>query len=354
MQANAAFWANRPVCVTGGAGFLGYHLVQQLRRLRARVRVFGLRPGPKHPLWTLADVAQHCGDIRDATAVRRAVAGCTVVFHTAGTVAAWGPAIELMMEVHLQGTRNVLTGLDEGARLVHTSSVVAVGASRRDELLDEDSRFNLEDVAIPYVHAKRGAEELVRAEAERRDVVVVNPGYLLGPDDHEGSVMGRLCVRAWKGRVPLAPPGGLNLVDVRDVALGHLLAAERGARGRRYILGGENHRQRAFLRQLAEAAGYRPRLLWTVPRPLLFAVAYLAELHGRWSGREPYPSLGQARLSQYHWFYRSDRAAAELGYTPRPLAETLVETHAWYEGQQLLRPRGVHAWLLRAGPRRAA
>lgn len=145
MQANAAFWANRPVCVTGGAGFLGFHLVQQLRRLRARVRVFGLRPGPKHPLWALADVAQHCGDIRDAAAVRRGVAGCTVVFHTAGTVAAWGPAIELMREVHLQGTRNVLTGLDEGAPGPHLQRgrrgrLAARRAARRGQPLQPAAR----------------------------------------------------------------------------------------------------------------------------------------------------------------------------------------------------------------------
>lgn len=354
MQANAAFWANRPVCVTGGAGFLGFHLVTQLRQLGARVRVFGLPPSPGHPLLSLPDVTLTVGDVRDAEAVRRAVHDCSIVFHTAGTVAAWGPAVARMREVHLDGTRNVLASLAAGARLVHTSSVVAVGASPTGELFDEDSPFNLQRIALPYVHAKRGAEELVVAAAGEQDAVVVNPGYLVGPDDHENSVMGRLCVRAWKGRLPLAPPGGLNLVDVRDVARGHLLAAERGRTGRRYILGNENLTQRAFLHQLADVAGHRPRLLWTMPRWLLFTIARLAELRALATGREPYPSLPQARLSLYHWYYRSDRAGRELGYAPRPLHQTLHDALCWHDRDHTLGPRGLNAWLLRARPRRGA
>src|SRR5439155_20560421 len=113
---------------------------------------------------------------------------------------------------------------------------------------------------VDYVRAKRAAEQAaLNAARGGQDVVVVNPGYLLGPDDHEPSVMGRMCVRAWKGRLPLAAPGGYNLVDVRDVAVGHLLAAEHGQSGQRYILGGENLRIQDFLRRLATVAGLRPR-----------------------------------------------------------------------------------------------
>src|SRR5262249_14440377 len=155
----------------------------------------------------------------------------------------------------------------------HTSSIVAVGASRTAEVLDEESPFNLAGVKLAYVQAKRAAEEL--ALGSDRDVVVVNPGYLIGPEDYEHSVIGKLCHRFARGQPPAAPPGGLNLVDVRDVAIGHLLAAERGTRGRRYILGCENLTYGDFMRTMADVAGMRPRWLPTIPRPAFWLAAVL-------------------------------------------------------------------------------
>src|SRR5262245_25769173 len=195
MQPDRNFWHGRRVAVTGGTGFLGTHLVGQLRGLGAAVRVFALEPGADHPLRRQTGVECAWGDLLDPAAVRRAVAGCDVVFHTARTVAVWGPALRRMHAVHRDGTRHVLAACAPAARVVHTSSIVAVGATRTCKPLTEDSPFTLDDLAIDYVHAKRAAEEV--ALASGRDVVVANPGYLLGPDDLEGSVMGRLCVRAW-------------------------------------------------------------------------------------------------------------------------------------------------------------
>src|SRR5262249_9346447 len=193
-------------------------------------------------------------------------------------------------------------------------------------------RFNLAGVKLAYVQAKRAAEEL--AIGSDRDVVVVNPGYLIGPEDYEQSVMGKLCHRFWRGRAPLAPPGGLNLVDVRDVAVGQLLAAERGARCRRYILGGENLTYGEFMRAMADVAGMRPRWLPTIPRPAFWLAAVLGEARGRLRGKEPYPSLAHARLNRYYWFFSSDRARRELGYEPRKVRESLADAYAWYSGHE--------------------
>src|SRR5439155_1230081 len=127
--------------------------------------------------------------------------------------------------------------------------------------------FNLERLRVDYVRAKCAAEQVAAGAAARgRHVVIVNPGYLLGPEDYELSVMGRLCARFWRGRILVAPPGGYNVVDVRDVATGHLLAAEHGRPGRRYILGGENYTLPELFRLLARAAGWRPRALIRLPR----------------------------------------------------------------------------------------
>src|SRR5262249_39914406 len=155
--------------------------------------------------------------------------------------------------------------------------------------------FNLEGLRINYVHAKRAAERVALEAARDRDVVVVNPSYLLGPGDREGSIMGRFCLRYWKGRVPLIPPGGYDLVDVRDVALGHLLAAEKGTAGRRYILGGENLSVREFVQVLAQVRGWS-RTCLSLPLWPFYVAAWTAELRSLIKNREPYPSLQHLRL----------------------------------------------------------
>jgi dihydroflavonol-4-reductase len=184
--------------------------------------------------------------------------------------------------------------------------------------------------------------------AERgKDVVVTNPGYLVGPDDHGRSVMGRFCVRFWKGRILLVPPGGFNLVDVRDVARGHLLAAEHGEAGRRYVLGGENHNFPEFLSMLAGAADMCPRVLPHVPWWTLSAVAGLSECRAKLTRREPYPSFQHVSLNRYFWFYRSDRAERELGYRYRPLRASLNDAYRWYVACGALGIRGLNRWLMR-------
>jgi len=345
------FWRERRVCVTGGGGFLGFHLVRLLRECGARVRTFGLPPGPHHPLHAMADVEQHQGDVLDAAAVGRAVADCAVVFHTAGLVAVWGPALAKMHAVHVEGTRNVLAAAAPTARVIHTSSVVAVGARADGTVLDEEAPFNLNGLLVDYVHAKRAAEEAALEAAGRgRDVVVVNPGYLLGPDDYEGSVMGRFCQRVWKGRAVVAPPGGLNFVDVRDVALGHLQAAQRGAAGRRYILGNENLPLREFVGRLAAVAGLRPRWLPRAPYWLMSAVAGLSEARGWWMRREPYPSFQHVRMNRFTWYFDCARARRELGYAPRPLQTTLADAYAWHLGHQPWTLRRFNRWWMRPAP----
>jgi dihydroflavonol-4-reductase len=348
MQADPTFWAGRRVCVTGGSGFLGFHLVQTLRHAGARARAFGLRPAAEHPLWSLDGVEVMTGDVRDVAAVRRAVEGCSVVFHAAGLMASLARAAADLRAVHLEGTRNVLEAIAPGTRLVHTSSVVTVGATCHGEVLDEDSPFTLDHLDVPYVHAKRDAEMLARVASGRRDVVIVNPGYLVGPVDYEPSVMGRLCLRAWKGRILLVPPGGLNLVDVRDVAAGQLLAAQRGRSGRRYILGGENLSLRDLLRLLAQTAGHCPRLQGTAPGWLTSLAAYQAEWRAGLTGSRPSLSRAEARVSRYHWYYNSDRARRELGYAPRCLRRSLADALAWHRGCRDLRLRPVNAWLMRS------
>jgi dihydroflavonol-4-reductase len=342
MKPDPRFWAGKRVCVTGGTGFLGWQIVRQLLTVTPHVRLLGLRPTSK-PLAALLQ-SHDCvfGDVRDPSAVREAVRNCQIVFHTAGTVAVWGPALEQMHEIHVVGTQQVVLALPVHARLVHTSSVVAIGAARTNEVLMEESPFTLQALQVDYVHAKKAAEDAVLQTAARgMDAVIVNPSYLIGPEDYQSSVMGRLCLRFWKGRVPLVPPGALNFVDVRDAALGHLLAAERGRRGCRYILGGENQTMREFARQLAQVGGLSRRWRYHMPVWMQTALAWLAERRSAYLLREPYPSLQFARMSRYRWRYSSARAEAELGYRARPVLESLNDAHRWFCEHGWLKPIGT-------------
>jgi dihydroflavonol-4-reductase len=342
------FWHGKPVCVTGGSGFLGYQIVRQLLDLGADVRIHTLTSREHHPIAHLP-IKIHHGDIRDPASVRQAVEGCAAVFHTAGVVGVSGPAVPQMHDVHEIGTRNVLASMGPTTRLVHTSSLVAVGSAHRGRPVDEETPFNLEGVRLPYVQAKRASELLALTAANAgRDVVVVNPSYLIGPEDHARSVMGAICVRFWRGQLPLAPPGGFNLVDVRDVACGHLLAAEHGQPGRRYILGGENHSFAILLRMLASVAGMRPRAFPRFGLAGFAVMAFLAEGRARLLGKEANPSFAHLRLNRHFWYCSSDRASRELGHSARSARESLTDAFAWHREQSNLQIRGLARWWMRA------
>src|SRR6185312_6331666 len=186
------FWHGMPVCVLGGTGFLGSHLIERLLHHGARVRDLSLLPSDRrairHP-----GMEYRVGDVRNAGDVRGAVAGARVVFLAAGSVAI-GRTARSALDAHRDGVRRVLDALPADTRLVLTSSVVAVGATRSHRTLDESAKFTLDRLNVGYVHAKRAAEvEALSAAASGRDVVIVNPGYLFGPGDPGPSVMGRYC-----------------------------------------------------------------------------------------------------------------------------------------------------------------
>src|SRR5262245_41143180 len=207
MNANpsSAFWTDTPVCVLGGNGFLGRHLVAELLRSGASVRTLSL-PGPEIGI-THAKLEARTGDITDSETLRGAVEGARVVFLAAGPVGVGGAAAG-KMSVHTDALSRVLTALPKNARLVLTSRIAAIGATKRGDVLHEDSPFPNAGLRVAYVQAKRAADESALAAARERDVVVVNPGYLFGPDDPAPSVMGKLCLSFWRGRFAFPPSGG--------------------------------------------------------------------------------------------------------------------------------------------------
>ncbi|MFL5329719.1 MAG: NAD-dependent epimerase/dehydratase family protein [Gemmataceae bacterium] len=263
--------------------------------------------------------------VQEQEAIERlsaAFTGCDIVYHLAGAVD-FGSEWERFRQVNVTGTRNVIAAAQAAGvrRIVHCSSIVAVGASSRPTRLDETARWNLGPLQVPYVNTKREAEDVALA-ARNIDVVVANPACVIGPGDHAGSEFGTICGRFWRGKLPIHFGGGNNFVDVRDVATGLRLCAERGRAGERYILTGSNRSMTAFFSELALAARHSfPRFcLPTVLAPLTAALEFKLAPRSR---HRAYLSPAQAKLLSYFFYFDCGKARRELGYSARPLRESL-------------------------------
>jgi dihydroflavonol-4-reductase len=332
MIEGGGYWRGRAVALTGATGFVGHHLAGLLRRLGAEVTAL-VRPESPTELLRAAGVVCTPAALGDPDGLARACRGREFVFHVAGEVSFendWGGFVR----TNVRGTQNVLAATrDAGVRrLVVTSSVVAVGGTDRPRALDETADWTLGRLRVPYVTTKRRAEQLALAASDgRREVVAVNPGCVVGPDDFRKSEFGRLCQRFWRGRVPFYFGGGNNFVDVRDVALGHLRAAERGRPGERYLLTGANRSYGAFFADLARAAG-RSIARFRLPTGLAIPLAALEERHRR--GRAaPRLTRAQAALAGLYFYFSARKAESELGYRARPFAATVRDAHEFWTGR---------------------
>jgi dihydroflavonol-4-reductase len=333
-DARLAFWPGRSVAITGATGFVGHHVAMELVRRGARV-VALVRASSDRSRLAAAGVRCIEADLQDPAAIARAARGCNLVFHIAGAVDFEGDWLRFR-RINVQGTRHVLAAArSAGAqRVVHTSSIVAVGAACDPVTLDETASWNLGALNVPYVTTKREAEQLALASARPdMEVVVVNPASVVGPDDFSHSEFGTLCRRFWRGRIPLHFGGGNNFVDVRDVAAGHLLAAQHGRSGQRYVLGGSNRSYTALFADLARVAG-RPIFRLRMPNALAGVVASINQRldHGR--PTRSYLTLGQARLMQLFFYFNCGKAQRELGYQPRSFDQTVADTYAFWMGRK--------------------
>jgi dihydroflavonol-4-reductase len=332
-DSQACFWASRCVAITGATGFLGYHLATQLAGLGARVRAL-VRPTASPARLIAAGVDCVRGDLQDTQALNRLCRSCEFVFHVAAAVD-FEDDWERFHQINVEGSQRIAqTAHAAGVRrLIHTSSMATVGATAQPRALDETATWNLGGLRVPYVTTKRHAEEAILAAPGGLEVVVVNPGSVVGPDDFSASEFGTLCKRFWHGRLPVYFGGGSNFVDVRDVAAGHLLAAQRGRPGQRYLLTGRNRTYTAFFADLARAAS-RPIFRVRVPQLIGDGVAALHEKVRRKQHPRPYLTLGQARLMALYFYFDCAKARRELGFEPRPLARSLADAHRFWMGRR--------------------
>ncbi|MBS0255081.1 MAG: NAD-dependent epimerase/dehydratase family protein [Proteobacteria bacterium] len=324
--------------VTGVAGFLGSAVARALAARGGRLRGVVRATSPRA---NLADFPGELAeaDLRDAPAVAAALAGADTLFHVAADYRLWAKDPEEIVRNNVAMTRAVMeAALAAGVRRVVYTSSVATLLPLEGRASDEEHPASAEQAVGAYKRSKVLAERLVEELVATRGLpaVIVNPSTPIGPRDVHPTPTGRIVVEAANGKMPAYVDSGLNLVHVDDVATGHLLAAERGQAGRRYVLGGEDVTLGQMLADIAGLVGRKPPKV-KLPRGPLYPLAVLAELGGRITGREPFLTLDSLRMSAHHMYYSSARAEAELGYRARPYREALADAVAWFRATGLIR-----------------
>ena len=316
--------------VTGASGFIGGAVARALLGRGADVRVL-LRPGSVPNLPEAADVEIVRGDVRDAQAVSAATDACDAVFHVAALYSFAAPANEVLA-VNVGGTRNVVAAVrTSGARLVYTSSIATIGGMR-DGVLPDELSVPVGPPPGPYKKSKWEAEALVRDEVARGlDAVIVNPTFPVGVGDIKPTPTGAVIRDFLDGRIPAYVDTGMNVVDVDDVAQGHVLAFERGQRGERYILGHANLTMRDLLDELAAVAGRKPPWI-RLPHLIALGLAHAdAFVEGRILRRAPRIPLEVVRTAREVMFANCSRARRELGLRQTPIREALAKAVRWFE-----------------------
>jgi dihydroflavonol-4-reductase len=304
----------------------------QLAKCGFVVRALARETTPRGNLEDMPVEVVH-GDMRRLEDMRRVIRGARYVFHVAADYRLWASDPEEIVRNNVAGTRAVMEAAKELGveRVVYTSSVATLKPGTLDDPSDESHRLSESQAIGAYKRSKVAAERVVERMIadDALPAVIVNPSTPIGPRDIKPTPTGRIIVEAASGRMPAFVDTGLNIVHVADVALGHLLAVEKGQIGRSYILGGHNVALREMLATIAEIAGRRPPriCLWRAP---LFPLAYAAETTARFTGKEPFLTRDALRMAGHHMFFSSARAMRELGYCARPYRAALEDAIAWY------------------------
>jgi len=321
--------------VTGATGCVGANVVAALMERGYEVRAMH-RPTSDLTALEGLGVERVVGDLLDPPSLVRAMEECDLVFHVAAVSDYWRTPPETIYRVNVEGTRNLVAAAlaAEVQRLVYTSSIGALGVPPEGRLLDEEATFNLPPRRFPYGHSKHLAEGVVReAIAQGLDGVIVNPAAVIGPRDVHW-IGGSLLREVQRGTGWFAPPGGGCWAAATDVGLGHVLAAERGRTGERYLLGGENLTHRETVEIVAEVVGGR-RPLITLPHFLMGPLAVAAGIAGR-SLHLPF-SAEQVWLSARQIYCDSGKAVRELGYPQTTFRTAVEEAYTWYRERGLLK-----------------
>ncbi len=318
----------KPTLVTGASGFVGWHVARLLlergHEVRALVRNASAVPG--------LEVEKVTGDLRDADSLRRAAAGCGVVYHVAADYRLWSKNPKDLYDSNVEGTRNLL-GAARSARVdrvVYTSTVGCIGLPK-EGLGDEDQPVSIDSMSGDYKRSKFLAEQVALGYARTGfPVIIVNPTAPMGDHDFKPTPTGQIVKDFLAGAMPAYIDTGLNVVNVRDVALGHLLACERGLVGERYILGSENMTLGGILRELATQTG-SPAPAVRLPYFVAWTAGVVTTGLAHLTGIPPRAPMEAVRMAKKKMWVTHAKAARELGYDPGPAKGALTDAIGWFQ-----------------------
>jgi len=319
------------ILVTGASGFVGSHLARLLVARGETVRVL-VRPTSRLESLRSLSLETAVGDLRDPESLRKALSGVRRVFHVAADYRLWASDPREIYESNVTGTRNLLAAARAAGveRFVYTSTVATI-AVPRPQLPNEATLAKVDEMIGHYKRSKFLAEqEAQKAAADGLPVVIVNPTTPVGPGDWKPTPTGRVILNFANGRMPAYLDTGLNLVAVEDAAEGHLLAAERGRVGERYLLGGRNMSLKEILDVLARITG-RPVPRIRLPHSLALAAGYADAAVSRLLGREPTIPLEGVRIARHTMYVDCSKAERELGFRPGPVEAALERAVRWYQ-----------------------
>lgn len=328
-----------PTLLTGATGFVGSAVARVLAARGHKLRVL-VRPTSDRRNLAGVEAELALGDLNDAASLARATAGCRYVCHVAADYRFWVPDPDAMLRANVEGTLAMMRAAQAAGveRIVHCSSVAALGWAPQGELADETTPINEADFIGTYKRSKYLAEravmDLVRQEG--LPVVVVNPAAPVGPRDIKPTPTGKMIRDAAAGRVPAYIDTGLNMVHVDDVAEGHALALERGRIGERYVLGGENLLLKDILALVANVVGRRAPTV-ELPEALVWPAAWFMEGLARLTGIPPMMTRDHIKMARHKMFYSSAKAMQELGYSPRPVRAAIEDAVAWFRADGMLK-----------------
>jgi dihydroflavonol-4-reductase len=331
------------VLVTGGTGFVGANLVRELLADGHTVRVLA-RPGGDRRALEGCRVEIVEGDLLEGESVRAAVAGARRVYHVAADYRLWAPDTAVLYRANVDGTRAVLAAAAEAGaeRIIYTSTVGAVGIPKDGSPGDERTPVSLADMVGAYKASKFLAERVADEWAARgAPVITVNPSAPVGPWDVKPTPTGQMIVDFLKGKMVASLDTGLNLVHVRDVARGHILAGDRGRVGQRYILGHRNLPLLEIFRMLATLTGI-PAPRFRVPYAVAWLTAVGMEGLARLRGGAPQVPLTAVRMARKRMYFSAAKAVTELGLPQTPVEQALRDAVDWFvERGYAPRPSGV-------------
>ncbi|MDD1413177.1 NAD-dependent epimerase/dehydratase family protein [Dolichospermum sp. ST_con] len=316
--------------VTGGTGFIGSHVVRSL--LQSEYQVTAL-VRPSSNLGNLqgltVDIVK--GDLNNPN-IWEQMRGCDYLFHVAAHYSLWQKDRELLYFDNIEGTRNILAAAQKAGikRTVYTSSVAAIGVGKSGEIVDETYQSPVEKLVGDYKKSKFLAEQVAMEAAKKgQDIVIVNPSSPIGALDIKPTPTGDIILRFLRRQMPAYVDTGLNFIDVRDVAWGHLLALEKGKSGDRYILGNQNLSLKQLLEQLSQITNL-PAPQISVPSWIPLTVAWIDEKILSPLGKTPTVPIDGVRMAQQPMYYDASKAIRELGLPQSPLNIALKDAVDWF------------------------